>query len=90
MRAVVFAYHDIGCLGIEALMRHGYEILAVFTHRGDPQESIWFRSVAETASAYGIPVFAPEDVNHPLWVDRIRELAPDVAFSFYYRHLLGS
>ena len=34
-------------------------------------------------------MFAPEDVNHPLWVERIRELAPDVLFSFYYRKLLS-
>jgi UDP-4-amino-4-deoxy-L-arabinose formyltransferase/UDP-glucuronic acid dehydrogenase (UDP-4-keto-hexauronic acid decarboxylating) len=27
-------------------------------------------------------------VNHPLWVERIRALAPEVIFSFYYRNLL--
>lgn len=27
-------------------------------------------------------------MNHPLWVDRIRALAPDVIFSFYYRNLI--
>ncbi len=32
---------------------------------------------------------APEDVNHPLWVARIRELQPQYIFSFYYRHLLS-
>jgi UDP-4-amino-4-deoxy-L-arabinose formyltransferase/UDP-glucuronic acid dehydrogenase (UDP-4-keto-hexauronic acid decarboxylating) len=90
MRAVVFAYHDIGCVGLEALLHHGYEVVAVFTHRDDPQESLWFRSVAETAAASGVPVFAPDDVNHPLWVERIRELAPDVAFSFYYRQMIRS
>lgn len=36
-----------------------------------------------------LPVYAPEDVNHPLWVDRIRALQPDVIFSFYYRHMLS-
>lgn len=36
-----------------------------------------------------LPVYAPEDVNHPLWVDRIRDLQPDVIFSFYYRHMLS-
>jgi methionyl-tRNA formyltransferase len=28
-------------------------------------------------------------VNHPLWVERIRALSPDVIFSFYYRNLLS-
>jgi UDP-4-amino-4-deoxy-L-arabinose formyltransferase / UDP-glucuronic acid dehydrogenase (UDP-4-keto-hexauronic acid decarboxylating) len=88
MRTIVFAYHDMGCSGIEALLRHGFHLVAVFTHRDDPNENLWFGSVAELASSKGIPVFAPEDVNHPLWVSRIRRLQPDIAFSFYYRHLL--
>ncbi len=32
MKTVVFAYHDMGCLGIEALLAAGYEISAIFTH----------------------------------------------------------
>ena len=31
MKTVVFAYHDMGCLGIEALLSAGYEISAIFT-----------------------------------------------------------
>ncbi|SUC18314.1 bifunctional UDP-glucuronic acid decarboxylase/UDP-4-amino-4-deoxy-L-arabinose formyltransferase [Proteus mirabilis] len=37
----------------------------------------------------GLTVFAPENVNHPLWIERIREMKPDVIFSFYYRHMLS-
>ena len=88
MRAVVLAYHDIGCVGIEALLRNGIEIAAVFTHVDDCQENLWFHSVAELAAAHDIPVFAPEDINHPLWVRRIKDMAPNVLFSFYYRHLV--
>ncbi|MND97764.1 Bifunctional polymyxin resistance protein ArnA [compost metagenome] len=44
--------------------------------------------MARTAAEHGIPVYAPNDVNHPLWVDRIKSAQPDVIFSFYYRHLL--
>ena len=89
MKTIVFAYHSIGCVGIEALIEAGFEILAVFTHPDDPKETIWFDSVADLAVARGIPVHAPEDVNHPLWVERIRNLEPDAIFSFYYRKLLG-
>ena len=88
MRAVVLAYHDIGCVGIEALLRNGIEIAAVFTHVDDCQENLWFHSVAELAAARDIPVFAPEDINHPLWVRRIKDMAPDILFSFYYRHMV--
>ena len=88
-KAVVFAYHDIGCVGIEALLAAGYEIAAVFTHADAPGETTFFASVAQLCARRGIPVHAPEDANHPLWVERIRQLNPDYLFSFYYRNLLG-
>ncbi len=88
MKAVVLAYHNVGCEGLSALLRHGFEIAAVFTHKDDPNENIWFDSVAELAARHNIPVYAPEDINHPLWIERIRKMAPDVLFSFYYRHLV--
>jgi UDP-4-amino-4-deoxy-L-arabinose formyltransferase/UDP-glucuronic acid dehydrogenase (UDP-4-keto-hexauronic acid decarboxylating) len=88
LKTIVLAYHNIGCIGIEALLRNGFEVTAVFTHRDDPGETIWFDSVAELASSRHIPVYAPEDINHPLWVQRVRDLAPDIIFSFYYRKLI--
>ncbi|QQK71483.1 bifunctional UDP-4-amino-4-deoxy-L-arabinose formyltransferase/UDP-glucuronic acid oxidase ArnA [Pectobacterium versatile] len=89
MKAIVFAYHDIGCVGLEALKLAGYEIQAVFTHSDAPGENHFYASVAKAAAEMDVSVFAPEDINHPLWVNRIRELAPDVIFSFYYRTLLS-
>ena len=89
MKAIVLAYHSIGCVGIEALIRQGYEIQAVFTHPDNPDENIWFRSVAELAAAHDIPVYAPDNINHPLWVERIKEMAPDIIFSFYYRKMVS-
>jgi UDP-4-amino-4-deoxy-L-arabinose formyltransferase/UDP-glucuronic acid dehydrogenase (UDP-4-keto-hexauronic acid decarboxylating) len=90
MRAIVFAYHEMGCVGLEALLKHGFEIVGVVTHTDDPSESAWFRSVAELASQRGLPVLAPDDANSPLWLERIRALRPDVLFSFYYRRMLSA
>ena len=90
MRTVVLAYHNMGCVGIKALLDHGFEIVGVFTHKDDSGESIWFNSVAELAAAKNIPVFAPIDINHPIWIQRIKALAPDIIFSFYYRNLISS
>ncbi|GGU84633.1 bifunctional polymyxin resistance protein ArnA [Pseudomonas laurentiana] len=87
--AVVFAYHDIGCAGIEALLNAGIEIAAVFTHADDPKENTFYGSVAQLCALKGIAVYAPEDVNHPLWIERIAKLNPDYLFSFYYRNLLS-
>jgi methionyl-tRNA formyltransferase len=45
-----------GRAGIEALRNNGFEIGAVFTHQDNPNENIWFGSVAELAGEYNIPV----------------------------------
>jgi UDP-4-amino-4-deoxy-L-arabinose formyltransferase/UDP-glucuronic acid dehydrogenase (UDP-4-keto-hexauronic acid decarboxylating) len=89
MKAIVFAYHDIGCAGIRSLLAAGYEIQAVFTHVDDKNENTFFDSVAQLCAEHDLPVFAPADANHPLWIDRIQKLAPDFIFSFYYRHMLN-
>jgi UDP-4-amino-4-deoxy-L-arabinose formyltransferase/UDP-glucuronic acid dehydrogenase (UDP-4-keto-hexauronic acid decarboxylating) len=89
LKAVVFAYHDIGCAGIQALLDAGYDIAAVFTHADDPKENTFYGSVAQLCARKGIAVHAPEDVNHPIWVERIRSLNADIGFSFYYRNLLN-
>ncbi|NWA24760.1 bifunctional UDP-4-amino-4-deoxy-L-arabinose formyltransferase/UDP-glucuronic acid oxidase ArnA [Pseudomonas gingeri] len=88
-KVVVFAYHDIGCTGIESLLAAGYDIAAVFTHADDPKENAFYGSVAQLCARKGITVHAPEDANHPLWIERIAKLNPDYIFSFYYRNLLS-
>jgi methionyl-tRNA formyltransferase len=85
---VVFAYHDIGVECLDALVSRGSRVLAVFTHRDNPEEKIWFRSVAQLARQHGIPVHTPDSVNTPEWIARLREMKPDIIFSFYYRNLI--
>lgn len=58
MKAVVFAYHDMGCIGINALVNAGYEIEAIFTHADSTNENHFFASVARTAAEQGIGVCA--------------------------------
>jgi len=90
MRCVVFAYHDIGYVCLQELLRAGADVIAVFTHDDDPGEQIWFRSVRQLAEAHQIPVFAPASVNTPEWIARITASQPDFIFSFYYRKLLSN
>ena len=54
MRTVVLAYHEIGAKALEATIRNGMEVVAVFTHRDDPKEGSWFSSVARVAAEHGI------------------------------------
>ena len=46
--------------------------------------------MAELASGHDIPVFSPEDINHPIWIQKIKKFAPDILFSFYYRNMVTS
>ncbi len=87
-RAVVFAYHNVGCRCLSVLLAHGVDVALVVTHRDNPKETIWFASVAELAALHGIPVIMPDNPNTPEVVEQIRALQPDFFFSFYYREML--
>lgn len=88
MKAVVLGYHTMGCLGLDALIRHGYDVRLVVTHRDDPREEIWWESLAERATARGIPVVLRHRGDEPGLVEAIAQADPDFLFSFYFRHML--
>jgi methionyl-tRNA formyltransferase len=87
-RAVVFAYHDVGCRCLAVLLAHDVEISLVVTHEDSADETIWFRDVATLARLHGLPVATPVEVGDASFVARVRALAPDFLFSFYYRRML--
>jgi methionyl-tRNA formyltransferase len=88
-RAVVFAYHDVGCRCLGVLLDQGVDVALVVTHVDDPRETLWFGSVAALARKRGIPVATPEDPNTPDFVAKVKALRPDFLFSFYYRSMLS-
>ena len=55
MRAVVFAYHDVGAQCLRVLQRRRFEIPLVVTHHDDPAENLWFERVSDVADALGLP-----------------------------------
>ena len=85
-KAVVFGYHDVGVRCLGALLDAGVEVPLVATHRDDPQERIWFAAVAELANSKGIDTVLEPDIGALL--PRLRAMAPDFIFSFYYRRML--
>ena len=87
-RAVVFAYHDVGVRCLSVLLAHGVDVALVVTHADNPQETIWFGSVAELAARHGLPVVLDPDANDPAFRQRIAALQPELLFSFYYRAML--
>ena len=88
--AVVFAYHNVGVRCLRVLLDQGVRIPLVLTHEDSPTETIWYESVAGVCAEHGIETLTVDDPNDPEVVARIRALAPDFFFSFYYRKMLGA
>ena len=88
MKAVVFAYHEVGARCLQTLLDGDVDVQLVITHTDDPNERIWFTSVAELATKAGIPVITPESASEPDVQQRIAAIAPDYIFSFYYRQMI--
>jgi methionyl-tRNA formyltransferase len=90
IRALVFAYHDVGVGCIKALLDAGIQIELVVTHADDPRETIWFGSVAALCQERGIPRVQPEASGLIDLLPQFQKIAPDYIFSFYYRHMIAS
>jgi methionyl-tRNA formyltransferase len=88
LHAVVFAYHDVGVNCLKALLNAGIQIDLVVTHQDDPNENVWFGSVAKLCEEKKIPYITPNSNQLMDLVPQIQKLAPDYLFSFYYRHMI--
>ena len=88
MHAVVFAYHDVGVNCLKALLGAGIRIDLVITHEDDPNENVWFGSVAKLCVEKNIPYITPNANELEDLIPKLRSLAPDYIFSFYYRFMI--
>jgi methionyl-tRNA formyltransferase len=87
-RAVVFAYHNVGVRCLKVLLAGGVDVALVVTHRDSATENIWFESVISVCETEGIPYITPDDAKSAELEAAIKAAAPDLMFSFYYRHML--
>src|SRR5258708_2918897 len=71
---------------MEALLKMGAPVAALFTHRDDSHEEIWWRSCAELAARHGVPVHIDESAEAA--AATIGALQPSIIYSFSYRHLI--
>uniref|UniRef100_B1XTN4 Formyl transferase domain protein n=1 Tax=Polynucleobacter necessarius subsp. necessarius (strain STIR1) TaxID=452638 RepID=B1XTN4_POLNS len=88
MHAVVFAYHDVGVNCLRALLDAGIQIDLVVTHQDDPNENVWFGSVAKLCIEKKIPHITPNANELVELIPKLQALAPDYIFSFYYRFMI--
>ena len=88
MHAVVFAYHDVGVNCLKALLNAGIQVDLVVTHQDDPNENVWFGSVAKLCQEKNITYITPSANELAGFIPKIQALAPDYIFSFYYRFMI--
>jgi methionyl-tRNA formyltransferase len=88
LHAVVFAYHDVGVHCLKALLSAGVQVDLVVTHQDDPNENVWFGSVAKLCEDKKIPYITPNANQLIDLIPQLKKLSPDYLFSFYYRHMI--
>lgn len=88
-RILFFGYSEVGYECLALLLERGDHVVALVTHEDNPGEKIWFKTPAIAAREKGVPVFTPEKVNTPEWIERLAALQPDLILSVYYRHMIS-
>jgi len=81
-------YHNIGTHCLAKLIEWEEKVIALFTHKDNPNENIWFETPEKIAKANAIPVFKPDSLKDKKWEKLIKVLSPDIIFSFYYRNMI--
>src|SRR4051812_47804770 len=90
VRAVVFAYHNVGVRCLKVLLAGGADVALVLTQEDSSSENIWFESVASLCREHGTATITPANPNTPEVLAQVRAAAPALMFSFYYRHMLSA
>ena len=89
-RILFFGYSEVGHDCLSLLLERGDNVVALFTHEDNPNEKIWFKTPALAAREKGVPVFTPEKITTPEWLERIAALKPDLIISVYYRNMIST
>ena len=88
MGVIIFGYHNVCMIGINVLMEQNICISAVFTHREDKNEKIWFKSVSDYCVKKGIRYYFEEDYDDEGILKIVKKFNPTCIFSFYYRKII--
>ncbi|SNV16702.1 Polymyxin resistance protein PmrI [Dermatophilus congolensis] len=86
MRVVTFGYQTWGHRTLQAVLAGGHEVPLAVTHppSNNPYEQMWSDSVADLATAHGIPVYEARRPDEAL-INAVREAKPDVIVANNWR-----
>lgn len=85
--AIVCAYSPVGSAALEGALEAGLRILALYTYDQAADEG-WFEAPEQVARRAGIPVFKASSFNADEVFERLRDQAPDLLLSFYFREMI--
>ncbi len=86
-KLLFFGFSMTGAAVLEELIKMDANIIGVYTYEDNPKEN-WFPSVKLLAQKYNIPTYTPEKLGAED-VQNIKNLAPDIILSVYYRSLIS-
>jgi methionyl-tRNA formyltransferase len=89
-RIVFFGYSEVGHDCLSLLLERGDNVVALFTHKDNPNEKIWFKTPALAARGKVAAVYTPEIISSPEWLETIAALKPDLILSVYYRNMIST
>ncbi|KAB2649252.1 MAG: formyltransferase [Verrucomicrobiota bacterium] len=89
-RILFFGYSEVGYECLSLLLNRGDNIVGLFTHEDNPNEKIWFKTPALAAREKNIPVYTPQKITTPEWIETITALKPDLIISVYYRNMIST
>ncbi len=85
--AIVCAYSPVGTSALEGLLDTGIRVLGLYTYAQAADEA-WFTAPAAVAERHGIPLHFEPNFNTDTVYERIRDQAPDLLLSFYFREMI--
>ena len=91
MRIVFMGTPDFSVPALKALVEAGHEVAAVVTQPDRPRgrgKELQMTPVKVQALAYGIPVYQPEKVKDPAFVEILRNLQPEVIVVIAFGQIL--
>lgn len=81
MRVIFMGTPDFAVPTLQKIIDAGHEVIGVVTQPDKARgrgKSIQFPAVKEKALAYGLPVYQPQKVRTPEFINKLKEMAPDV------------
>ncbi len=85
---VVAGYSDVGHRCTQWLLDAKEPVRLVYTHPDPPGEERWFESLEKLAFSRGVEVRLVDHLDDPAEAARLRAVAPDFLFSFYFRRMI--